>query len=152
MGEGAHTREAKVKALPIAAGVIILSLGIIAAVVFGLGDRETLVSPPESVAEEFIRSLGHGRVEAARDLLSSEEERATSPAEMKTLTTRFRSRLGRLDHVDASVSERGRDSAEVRVDAAGSRDTLDLAVPLAFEHGLWKVARVSEVERAVNQR
>jgi hypothetical protein len=141
-----------VKDLPIAAGVVAVSLGIIAAVVFGLGDRETLVSPPEVVAEEFVRSVGQGRVEAARDLLAAEEERATSTAKMRTFTTRFRSRLGRLDHVDASVAERARDSAAVRVDAEGSRDTLELTVPLAFERGLWKVARLSEAERAVGQR
>ena|SRR5918992_3753766 len=151
MGQGTHAREAQVKDLPIAAGLIALSLGIIAAVVFGLGDRETFVSPPEAVAEEFVRSVGHGRVEAARDLLASEEERATSTAEMRTFATRFRSRLGRLDRVDASVAERARDSAAVRVEAEGSRDTLELTVPVAFERGLWKVARVSEVERAVGQ-
>jgi hypothetical protein len=152
MGEGADACEAIVKDLPIAAGMVILSLGIIAAVVFGLGDRDTLVSPPETVAEEFIRSVGHGRVEAARNLLSSEEQRATSTADMKAFTARFRSRLGRLDHVDASAAEGGRDSTEVRVDVEGSRDTLDLTVPLTFQRGLWKLARMSEVDRAVNQR
>jgi hypothetical protein len=131
---------------------VTLSLGLIAAVVFGLGDRETFVSPPEAVAEEFVRSIGHGRVESARDLLASEEEHATSAAEMRTFSTRFRERFGRLDHVDASLAARSRDSADVRVNAEGSRNTIELAVPLAFERGLWKVARLSEVERAVGQQ
>lgn len=140
------------KDLPIAAGLVALSLALIAVAVFGLGDRDTFVSPPEAVAEEFIRSVGHGRVEPARELLASEEERITSTQAMRTFAARFRSRVGHLDHVDVTVDERGQDSAEVRVDAKGSRARMELTVPLAFQRGVWKVARLSEVKRAVDQR
>jgi hypothetical protein len=152
MGDSSHAGEATVKALPITAGLVTLALGFIAAIVFGLGDRDTFVSPPEVVAEEFLRSVGHGRVDAARSLLASGEERVTSTAEMKTFYSKLRSRLGRLDQLEATVATRARDSITVHVDAQGSRDTLEVTVPLAFESGLWKVARFSELERAMAQR
>ena len=144
MGESADAGAAAVKDLAIAAGLVVLSLAIVGGVVFGFGDEETLVSPPEIVAEEFLRALGHGRVEPARGMLASDAERATSTAEVRRVSRSFRARIGRLDDVRATVAVRRRDTTIVRAQVEGQRAIAELTLPLVRENGVWVVARPSE--------
>lgn len=131
--------------LLIAVGLVGLALGIVAIAVFGLGDQDTLVSPPEAVAEEFVRAVGHGRIEPARSMLASEAERVTSKRELRRVAARFRSRVGHLDDVDATNVARTPDSAIVRAHAEGHRASVELIVPLVRENGAWSVARVTDM-------
>src|SRR5688572_25764951 len=94
MGEGAHAVEAVMKALPIAAGVVLLTLGVVAGSVFGLNDEALFVSPPEIVAQEFVRALADGHVGSARSRLTRDSERDTSNEEIRRISDELRSRLG----------------------------------------------------------
>lgn len=139
------------KAFPIAAGLIALSLGIVGAIVFGLDDEDTFVSPPEIVAEELVRALGHGRIEPARSMLASDAERTTSKAEVRRMSAEFRSRLGNLHDVKGTVTARRRDTAIVRARVEGERANTELTLPLVREHGAWAVADITEMLATVRQ-
>lgn len=145
MGEGAHAIATTVRDLLIILGLIGLALGIVAIAVFGLGDQDTFVSPPESVAEEFVRAMGNGRIEPARSMLASEAARVTSTRELRLTATRFRSRVGHLDDVDATAVERTHDSAVVRARVEGHRASVELILPLVRENGAWSVARATDM-------
>jgi hypothetical protein len=145
MGEGAHALEALLKALPIAAGVVLLALGVIAGSVFGLGDDELFVSPPEIVAQEFVRALAYRHYGVARGMLTRQGERDTSTGELRRISDALRSRIGRLDDVTAVVVERSLDTAVLRVELKGERASAALRLPAVREFGAWSVSRVSDV-------
>jgi hypothetical protein len=151
VGEGADAVASAVKDLLIAAGVIALSFGIVGAVVFGLDDQATFVSPPEIVAEEFVRALGSGRVESARNLLASEAEHGTSIPAVRRISSTFRSRVGHLDKVKGSVAERRGDTAIVRARIEAERESGELTLPVVRERGVWSVALTGDALRAVVQ-
>jgi hypothetical protein len=151
MGESADAVASPVKDLLIAAGVIALSFGIVGAAVFGLNDQDTFVSPPEVVAEEFVRALGSGRVESARSMLASEAEQVTSIAAVRRISSAFRSRLGHLDDVKGTLHERRSDTAIVRAQIHAERADGELMVPLVRQRGLWSVALAGEALGAVAQ-
>lgn len=132
------------KDLLIAVVLIVASLGVVGGVVFGLGDDEILVSPPEIVAEEFVRALAHGRIEPAREMLQREAERATSGDDLRRISDTLRSRVGGLDEVHGTVAERGRDTTFVRAHVEGERASIDPVLPLVREYGAWAVARASD--------
>jgi hypothetical protein len=143
MGEGTNA-PALMKALPIAVVLTLLSLGIVAGTVFGLGDEEILVSPPEIVAEEFVRALAHGRIGPARGMLDRDAERTTSGDDVRGMSAILRSRIGRLDKVHGTVAERRRDTATVRAQVEGERGNAELVLPMVREYGAWSVARPSD--------
>src|SRR5687768_5951537 len=145
MGEGAHAVEAVVKALPIAAGVVLLALGLVAGSVFGLNDEALFVSPPEIVAQEFVRALAHGHIGSARSMLTRDGQRDTSNEEIRRTSDDLRSRLGRLDDVDASVVERRLDTLFLRTRVQGERDTAELTLPVVREFGEWSITRASDM-------
>ena len=127
------------KTLLKALAVIVLSLAVVGGVVFGLGDDETLVSPPEVVAERFIDALGHGRPGAARALLAESAARSASITTVTEASRGLRSRIGDLEHVKAIAQNRRRSRATVRVEIEGSRMQLALALPLVLERGEWRI-------------
>lgn len=131
--------------LVIAAGLIALAFGIVGAAVFGLGDRDTFVSPPEAVVQEFVRAVGNGRVEPARSMLVSDAERTTSTGEVRAISSKFRSSVGHLNDVEATITRRTRDSASVRADVDGQHANVDLTLLVVREHGAWFVASPSEI-------
>ncbi len=139
------------KALVIAAGLVGLSLGIVGAVVFGLDDEDTLVPPAEIVAQEFLRAVGDGRIEAARSMLADDAERATSTQEMRRISVTFRSRIGEPDEVHGIVAERRRDTAVVRAEVEGRRANAELTVSLVREYGVWSVTRIDDVLRSLGE-
>jgi hypothetical protein len=139
MGEDAHA-ETLVKDLPIAAALVLLSLAIVGGVVFGLGDDELLVPPPESVAQEFVRAMGLGQIGTARRMLSRDAERGTSNDEVRRISTAFRSRIGRVDDVQGTVEQRRRDTTLVRARVEGERANMEPVLALVREFGAWSVA------------
>jgi hypothetical protein len=145
VGESADAIETAVRDLLIAVGLVGLGFGIVAVAVFGLGDQHTFVQPPEAVAEEFVRAIGNGRIEPARSMLSSEADRVTSTGELRRVATRFRSRVGQLDDVDATEGEPTHDSVVVRAQVKGHNANVDLMLPLVRENGAWSVARPTDM-------
>ena len=133
------------KDLVIAVGVVVLSLGGVAGAVFGLGDDEILVSPPESVAQEYVRALSLGQIGASRDLLSREARRRTGIADLRRISTDFRARFGQLHDVEGTVARKGRDTAVVRALVEGERERAEPSLVLVREWGEWAVTRARDV-------
>jgi hypothetical protein len=138
------------KGLVSAIAIVVLSLALVAGVVFGLGDDEIFVSPPEVVAEEFVRALALGRVEPARAMLARGAEPWTSGETMREASASLRSRFGRVDDVDATVTERTRDTAVVRVRVDGERQDADFRLSVIRESGAWSVAGATGLRDVVN--
>lgn len=122
-----------------ALAVVVLSLAVVGGVVLGLGDDETLVSPPEIVAERFIDALAHGRPGAARQLLAQSAARSASVKTVAEASRRLRSRIGDLEHVKGIAENRRRNRATVRAEIEGSRMQLALVLPLVLESGVWRI-------------
>jgi hypothetical protein len=150
MGSDAHA-ETLVKDLAIAAALVLVALAIVGGVVLGLGDDEFLVSPPESVAQEFVRAMALGQIGTARRMLSRDSERRTSNDEVRRISSVFRSRIGRLDDVQGTVEQRRRDTTLVRARVQGERANTEPVLALVREFGAWSVASASDVLTADTQ-
>ena len=133
------------RALPIAALLVLLALGLVAGAVFGLGDDEILVSPPGVIAEEFVRAMAHDHTGAVWSMLSSNAERATSKARIRQLADHFQATFGDLDAVHGIVGQRTHDSALVRTRIEGTRRTAERVLLMVRDHGQWAVARATDV-------
>jgi hypothetical protein len=133
------------KALPIAAGLVLLALGAVAGAVFGLGDDEILVSPPGVVAEEFVRAMAHDHTGAAWSMLTGDAERATSKARMRKLADDFQTTFGDLGDVHGIVGQRTHDSALVIARIDGTRRSAERVLLMVRDHGQWSIARASDV-------
>ena len=133
------------KAPIIALAVVVLSLGVVAGAVFGLGDEEIFVQPPARVAEEFVRAIALGQVGAARAMLSRDAARRTTSDELRRLSEELRARAGRIEHVEGTVAERRRDTVIVRARIEGERTNARPGVALVRESGEWAIARASDI-------
>lgn len=133
------------KAFPIAAAIVLLALGVVAASVFGMGDDEILVSPPGVVAEEFVRAIAHKQTGAAWRMLTRRAEGATSNADVRRLVASFESRFGHLEEVHGTVTERKHDSVVVKTRIEGTRTTAEPVLVLIREYGEWSVAHPGDV-------
>jgi hypothetical protein len=143
---GANTNaKTLMKAPLVALLVVVLSLGLVAGAVFGLGDDEIFVQPPARVAEEFVRALATGQPGAARGMLTRDAGRRTTSHDMRDLSDAFRARIGRVNHVHGTIAERRRDTAMVRARIEGERMNAEPIVALVRESGEWSVARARDV-------
>jgi hypothetical protein len=140
VGEGPHAVAAVVKDLLIAVALVVLSLGIVSAVVFGLEDEVTFVSSPDIVAEEFVWALGHGRAGPARRMLASNAERVTPVESLLRVSRSMRRRYGTVDDVRARVADRSGKEVLVLVVVKGSRAEEEVRLLTVREWGEWKVA------------
>jgi hypothetical protein len=102
------------------------------------------VSPPEGVAQEFIRAVSLGQTGAASEFLSRDARRRTPSAELR-ISKDFRARIGRLDDVKGTVVTQARDTAIVRAHIRGERANAEWSLLLVRESGEWAVARAGDV-------
>lgn len=79
---------------------------------FGLGDRQVFTSPPEAVAEQFMRKLATGRYEVAMDQLSGELRRKVRPDDLKAAAQRLKERVGQIQDVRGEPGLMRGDEAE----------------------------------------
>src|SRR6186997_1561793 len=124
------------------AGLLLGSLAIIAAVVFGLHDGQTLTSPPEAVAEEFVRRLAAHRPERAGDELS---DRARPEYPAKRLAAWFRdveSVVDPISEVDTKDPGMAEDEAWATVVVGNHERQVDIRLGLIRERGEWRVDKL----------
>lgn len=133
-----------------AVAIVALSLALVGGIVFGLGDDAIFVSPPEVVAEEFVRALALGRVESARAMLARGAEPWMAGEVARQISASVRSRIGRIDEVEATITERTRDTAVVRVQVEGERSDADFRLSIVRESGAWSVAGATGLREVVN--
>jgi hypothetical protein len=126
------------------------TLVLIAGVVFGLDDANILVPPPEVVVEGFMRSLASERYEPAREYLSDNLQRQTTPETLRHLTRQLTGRTGRIADVRGEPGWMGKDQAEatalLKTERAG---TVQLIFQLIRRQGVWSITRLPSVPSVV---
>lgn len=131
------------KELALLAATVAAAVGIAAGAVFGLGDRALMVSPPEAVAEEFMRELATRRYDIARERLAEgARERGTADA-LRALFEPVRERIGPINTIDAApLSDPGRGDTQAwsRAEVRGDRGAATFTIALSREKGLWVVS------------
>ena len=124
-----------------AIATIAAALVVVAAAVFGAHDADTLVSPPEAVAEDFGRELAMARYTLSRKYLSAEQRRQQSANDLKARFEPWRARIGKFDAAEARELSREGDRSSAACELQGDRSTVSLSVLLVRQHGLWRVER-----------
>jgi hypothetical protein len=114
-----------------------VALGIVAAAVFAGHDATTLVSPPESVAEEFTRKIAAGRYELAAKYLNDAGE--TSLADLRALGQGMHA-TGAIENVEGLPGAIEGDAASASAIVTTSQTELRYDFVLVRRHGVWKIA------------
>jgi hypothetical protein len=121
------------------AGVILataLLLGM-SALAIERGDRETFVSPPDAVAEGFVREVVTKRWDRARTFLVDPD--SMSNAEIEALQKSWEQRIGDPTEVEAEIVSRSNEQAAVNVRLKSAKGSAILVFALTFD-GDWKIA------------
>lgn len=118
-------------------------LGLLAGVVLGLGDGSLFVSPPEAVAEQFVRKLGSRRWAPARHHLTPELAAALDEAALRASADAFEERWGPIQAVEGRRGPRSGDQAWASAEVTTTRHQgLPVAIPLLRRSGEWRVAGI----------
>ena len=118
------------------AGVVVamvLLIGMSALAIERFDDRELFVSPPDAVAEGFVREVVTKRWDRARTYLVEPDSK--SNAELETLQKSW----GEPSTVDAEIVSRTDEQASVSVKLKSAKGSVMLAFELVFD-GEWKIA------------
>jgi hypothetical protein len=118
------------------------SVALAVAAVKAFGDRETLVPPPEAVAEQFVRGVLAGRSEQAMQHVSRSPRGGLSDEALDRWGRRVEDEIGKIGTVQAHAGRLSDDQASAVILLAGSRALRSLEFELARENGQWKIARI----------
>jgi hypothetical protein len=102
-----------------------------------LGDRQLFVSPPEAVAESFVRHLAAGRYDRARGLLL--DERSTTVEALRKLADSLDRRVVGIHAVEGMSGTLDTTTATATVRIRGRRAEIAMPLSLAWSDGRWKV-------------
>jgi hypothetical protein len=108
----------------------------------GSGDRQTLVPPPEAVAESFARELSERRYELAARYLSDGLRRSMGHEGLRAWFDPVRQRLGETNQVSADREWMDEESAAARAAIDSEHGTAVLHVRMTRERSLWKIAEL----------
>jgi hypothetical protein len=109
-----------------------LLLGASALAVESLGDRQTVVSPPDAVAEELVRALVNERFDQARAYLAEPE--TVTDDQLRALAAS----LGDPTTIESELTEAGRERALATVTTSSGARSQAHRFALVFE-GDWQV-------------
>jgi hypothetical protein len=117
------------------------ALGVVAASVLVARDTTTLASPPETVAEEFVRQLATGRYDRALKHLA---EPTGALQAMTSQGQALRARAGAIDLVEgeggAIMGDSATASTRIKTSRAGE---LHARFDLVRQRGVWKISRAA---------
>ena len=130
------------RAVASALGVLAIALAVCAAAVFGLGDGRTLVSPPEAVAEDFLRATSMKRYPQAVQGLSEEARAHIDEDELAEVNARLEEATGGIEDVRGEEGWIAGETAEAHASVRGRRRTVDVRLRLLRERGVWRVAEL----------
>lgn len=116
-----------------------VALGIAALATFVAGDRQTLVPPPDAVAESFARALVEERYELAVKYLSRALRTEAGPETLRERYAIVRSTLGPPNGVHAQLDAIGTGEAAARATIESGGGSAVLSLRFVREHGLWSV-------------
>ena len=131
------------RALASALGVLAVALSVCAAAVFGLGDGRTLVSPPEAVAEDFLRATWKKRYPQALHGLSEEARARIDEEDLAVVRARLDEATGGIEDVRGLEGRIAGDAAEAYGEVRGRRGSVRVPLRLVRERGVWRVAGLS---------
>jgi hypothetical protein len=118
-------------------GAILLALGVVGLAVGPGHDRTTMVSPPEVVAEEFVRKLATGRYDRAVEHLA---HKAGAEAAVTVQARALRDRAGEINNVEGEAGTMAGDTASastrIMTSAAGE---LEWTFSLVRQEGVWRI-------------
>jgi hypothetical protein len=127
---------------------IVLAFALSAGALFGLRDRSVLASPPEAVAEDFVRKLGTGRYVRAHEDLSDDLAQQVEPDSLRSLLHGLEQRTGRLLDVRGErlwMTNTAARAAAILTTEQGQK--VEVELPLEWSNGEWSVADVRGLER-----
>ena len=117
---------------------MVVALGLVAASVFALDDRETLVSPAEAVAEDFVRALTTGRYDAAAKYV--DPHAGYSREEIRSWSDQLRQH-GAVEGVEVTPLSNGRQDASVKYTVTlVSKQEISGDLRLSFDRE-WQITR-----------
>jgi hypothetical protein len=134
-----------------ACAVIASALLLVAAAVFGAGDRAMLVPPPDAVAESFVRELVTGRYDLATKYLESAVRRRLGADGLRRRYEPMRRSLGKIDQVEADMEFIDGERAGARARVEGDAGTAAMAMRFGREYGLWVVSDLPEPSMALRR-
>jgi hypothetical protein len=123
-------------------GVVLAALGIAAAIVFGLEDRETLVPSPDAEAEQFVRALAMGREGPARSHLTEDRKRDVTEEDLRGYAERISDGPGTVWDVRAETEWIASDRAAATATCRGRTGEKKLLLGLERQKGLWRIAQL----------
>jgi hypothetical protein len=106
------------------------------------GDRETLVPPPDAVAESFARELSERRYDLAVRYLSSDLRRSVAGTQLRQWFEPFRTRVGEPNLVSGEQEWMTDTRASARGTIDAERGTALLELRMKRESGLWTIAEL----------
>ena len=116
--------------LVVAAIVIVLAGALETVVAFG--DRQLFVPPLESVAESFVRHLASNRYDRAHALLTTDVAARTRLADLETIATTLRQRVGAIVKVEGEPT---------RARVIGDRSEVTVELGVDWTRGRWRISR-----------
>ena len=122
------------------AGVVVamaLLIAVSALAVERFDDRELFVSPPDAVAEGFVREVVTKRWDRARTYLVDAD--SMSNPEVEALQKSWEQRIGDPSEVEAELVSRTEAQALVNVRLKSANASAELVFALVFD-GEWKIA------------
>jgi hypothetical protein len=122
------------------------TLALLWADIFLLGDRQTLVPPPESIAEDFVHQLATRRFEQARDDLTDEEKEKVDADDLRAMADRLRASAGKVEESRGEPGQITGDRAAAQVTVRTDRSKqLHLPFKLVRSKGEWKIEHLPKI-------
>jgi hypothetical protein len=114
-----------------------LLIGMSALAIQRFDDRELFVSPPDAVAEGFVREVVTKRWDRARTYLVDPD--AMSNPDLEALQKSWERRVGNPSEVEAELVSRTDQQASVNVKLKSAKGSEEIAFELPFD-GEWKIS------------
>ena len=122
-----------------------VTLAAVAIAAVAVGDRRTLVPPPDAVAEEFGRQLVTGRSEQALPLLSETLRSAVAAETLGDCGKRIEAELGGVGNVSGELHDISGDRAQASAVFDGRRGTRRVRFGFAWDDGGWVIHELGDL-------